>query len=98
MNIYLGNINIDEFERRTGWSLTTTDKNWLISHRIDLANVKHNEDSLHIFDIPFSIHVSESIKDRTIKLLNKYNKRNTSKEPLTIVIITETEEEKIKRV
>lgn len=98
MGVYLGNVSISELERRTGYNFSEEDRKWLESHRQDDADVKFDSEKFHIFDIPFEIHVTQSINDYLTKLLLKYENISSSKEPLRLAKITETEEHKQKRL
>lgn len=94
MGIGLGNLSIAEFEKRTGFIFSEKDRKWLESHRTDNANPKFDSGEFHIFDMPLSIHMSETIKDKLLTILKKYNRKSFSKETCTISIIYETDKEK----
>lgn len=90
--IAFGNLSIKELERRTGWTFSEEDQKWLESYRQDDANITAYSEKFHIFDIPFEIRASASIKTKLMTILNKYEK---SKEPLRIGFVSETEKQKI---
>jgi hypothetical protein len=94
--MYLGNLAIEEFLKRAGIQdiITEEDKRLLNQYRNEKADIPYNESALHIFDIPFSIHVSEPIYDTILKMLTKYNSMRAFNEPLQVVKIVETEKHK----
>ena len=92
--LYLGNLTITEFEKRTGYKFNKEDKLWLEQHRQDDSNITYSSEKLHIFDIPFSIHASELIYSQLFKLLQKYESISKSKEILQLLCIKESEEKK----
>lgn len=57
MGIYLGNVKINELEKRLECEFSDEDRIWLEEHRSDQCELaKH---SFHIYDIPFCIITSE---------------------------------------
>lgn len=98
MYVYLGNLTIDELEKRTGYKLSNRDRAWLEDHRQDIADVKFDSDKFHIFDIPFCIQCAEPIYKELIELLKKYDDIRASDERLSIVCVTETDEQKKQRL
>ena len=95
--MYLGNLSIDEFIRRTGYKFSDEDYKWLNSHRQDDAHVKFDSDNLHIFDIPLCIHVASSITTKLVEILEKYDNKTPTKEKYSVIKVTETEEQKYMR-
>lgn len=51
MNIYLGNLSIEQIEREYSVTLTDEDKQWLQEHHQDKAS-NIQSDKWHFFDIP----------------------------------------------
>ena len=51
MNIYLGNLSIEQIEREYGVTFSDEDKQWLKEHHQDKADNIHS-DKWHFFDIP----------------------------------------------
>lgn len=51
MNIYLGNLSIEQIEREYGVVFTDEDKQWLQEHHQDEAS-NMQSDKWHFFDIP----------------------------------------------
>lgn len=98
MGFALGNLTIDQLEKRTGFVFSDKDRSWLESHRQDLADVKFDSDKFHIFDLPFMIQAAEPIGDFMLKMLTKYNDKSPAKESLQFAIIRETDEQKEKRL
>ena len=96
--MFFGNLSIKDFERRTGWTFSDADRKWLESHRQDYADVKFDSGKFHIFDLPFTVSVSAIIKNDLVKILTKYNDKQMSKESIQIAEITETTEEREKRL
>lgn len=95
--VYLGNISINDFEWRTGYVFSDEEKKWLEDHRQDNATISYNSNSFHIFNIPLAIHVSETIYDKLMTILNKQEDILSSREPIMILSIKETEPERIRR-
>ena len=91
-------MNQYDLERRTDYVFSDEDKKWLESHRQDIAEIDFNSDKFHIFDLPFEIHVAESISNYLLKLLMKYEESTPSKEQLQFAVIKETEKQKEKRL
>lgn len=94
----LGNLSIDEFIRRTGYDISDEDRKILELHRQDVAAIEPLSDKFHIFDLPFSIEVAKPFGIELINMLQKYDDVCVSKEPFTICFITETEDEKQRRI
>ena len=98
MYVSLGNLTVEELEKRTGYRFSSRDRAWLEDHRQDLADVKFDSDKFHIFDIPFSIQCAESIYKELLDLLKKYETIKPSEESLMIACIKETEEQQKQRL
>lgn len=98
MDIALGNVSISEFIKRTGYNISDEDRKILEQHRQDNATVDPFSDKFHIFDMPFSIYVTDSFKDKLIEILTKYEEICKSKEVLSIAIVKESDKEKEKRL
>lgn len=96
--MYLGNLTIDQLEKRSGWTFSDEDRKWLIDHRQDTAEVKFDSDKFHIFDIPLSIVCSEGIVHKVLDILKKYNDIQLCKEDIQIQCVKETEDEKERRL
>ena len=94
MGLAFGNLTIRELEKRTGWTFSDDDRKWLEDHRQELAEVDPNKEEFHIFDVPFGIAISASIKTKLIDMLTKYNNEHASKEPLQISVRSETTKER----
>ena len=47
MAVYLGNLSIDDFIKRTGYDITDEDRKVLESHRQDSASVASDSDKFH---------------------------------------------------
>lgn len=95
--MYLGNLSIDEFIRRTGYKFSDEDYKWLNNHRQNDAHVKFDSNNLHIFDIPFCIHAASNITAKLIEILEKYDKKTPTKEKYSVIKVTETEEQRYMR-
>ena len=79
----LGNVSIEDLQKRTGWNFSKKDYDFLVKYRQDNAqNIE--KDKFHIFDIPFMVLCGEDIKDDVMELLSKYNDKQTSKEQISI--------------
>lgn len=98
MGIFLGNLSISELIQRTGYNISDEDRKILEQHRQDNATIDPCSDKFHIFDIPFSIQVTEAFKDKLIEILIKYEEISKSKETLAITIVKESDQEKEKRL
>lgn len=98
MAIYLGNLTIKEFEKRTGYNFSEEDRKWLEAHKQESATVKFDSGKFHIFDILFMMQASEEISDELLKLLLKYENISPSKESLQFAAIHESPEEKEIRI
>ena len=98
MGFALGNLTIDDFIKRTGYNITEEDKAILDKYRQENATISPYSEALHIFDVPFSITISEPIYDTIIKILFKYEDEQSSKEPLKVIKVSETEKEKARRL
>jgi len=98
--MFLGNLTVDEFITRLGIKdiITNEDKNTLNKYRMENASIPFDEKALHIFDIPFAIHISEPIYDNILNMLTKYNNMHNFNEPLQIAKIEETEDQKKRRL
>lgn len=83
MNIYFGNVLIEELERRTGWKISEKDKIWLNSHRED-NNEKLNSENFHIYDKPLCITTGSSISKQLVDILTAYELQHPSDEPFDI--------------
>lgn len=60
MSIYLGNLSIEQIEKRTGITLTDEDRDYLKKHRQEAVNNTPLEvGKWHCFDIPFMIMASD---------------------------------------
>lgn len=71
MNIYLGNLSIDQIEREYGVVFTEEDKQWLQAHHQAEAN-NIQSDKWHFFDAPRvmmagSYEFAKEINDRFAK-------------------------------
>lgn len=71
MNIYLGNLSIEQIEREYGVAFSDEDKQWLQEHHQDEAN-NIRWDKWHFFDIPRVIvtgsnALAKEIYDRFVK-------------------------------
>lgn len=82
MSIYLGNLTIEEFEERTGWTFSKEDKDTFNRLKSDRADI--DLDSLHIFDAPFAIHIGTNIYDEIFSILMKYENNVPSKNSLQV--------------
>lgn len=69
--IYLGNLTIEDFERREDIMFSDADRKWLEEHRQDDANVPANGDTFHIFDIPLCFLCGEKVFDEVAHILRK---------------------------
>lgn len=53
MNIYLGNLSVEQIERDYGVEFSQEDKNWLKEHRRQAVNsIPLGKDKWHCYDIP----------------------------------------------
>lgn len=91
MSIYLGNLTIEEFEERTGWTFSKEDKDTFNRLKSDKADI--DLDSLHIFDAPFAIHIGTNIYDEIFSILMKYENNVPSKTSLQVSRKEKTKEE-----
>lgn len=96
--VCLGNVSIDEFIRRTGYNISKADRKILEAHRQDNATIEFDSDKFHVFDIPFSIVVSESFNAKLVEILVKYEAESPSKEKCSVSIVKETEDQKASRL
>lgn len=83
MSISLGNLSIEELQKRTGWNFSKKDYDFLVKHRQDNAQIIE-KDKFHIFDIPLMVLCGEDIKDEITEMLSKYNSQQVSKELISI--------------
>ena len=69
MSLRLGNLSVDDLERRLGVSLSESDRQFLEAARQNTAHVEE-PDKLHIFDMPFSIICgSEELSKKVLAIL-----------------------------
>lgn len=60
MSIYLGNLSIDDIERRTGIVLNDEHKRYMNEHRqSEVNNTPIKKGFWHCFDIPFMVMTSD---------------------------------------
>lgn len=78
MAIYLGNLTIEDFQKRLGIEFSPEDLNELKSMRQeDASNIQPGK--IHIFDIPFFVRCGDmDTARRLLKILNQFD---TSKFP-----------------
>lgn len=79
MSIYLGDLTVQEFEKRTGWTFQKEDRDFLKKHRTGIADFK-DEDKFHIHEIPFSIRAGADIIEDLKNIILKYNDKKECKE------------------
>jgi len=72
MYVYFGNLTVTEFEKKTGVTLSSEDRDILESYRMDSAN-EPLIGRLHIFDMPFQIDCGDDIFDEVLSILRKYD-------------------------
>ena len=94
MAVYLGNLSIDDFIKRTGYDITDEDRKVLESHRQDSASVASDSDKFHIFDVPFAITVGEHYSQQLVNILQKYENIKKSKSQLYINVAKESDKER----
>ena len=95
--IYLGNLTINQFIQRTGYNLSDADRRWFEAHRSNNATIRSDGSVFHIFDLPFSIHVSKNLIDQLMSKLMVYENVRPSNEPLQIIPVNDSDEEKRER-
>ena len=95
--IYLGNLTVDQFIQRTGYKLSNEDRRWLEAHRSNNATIRSDNSAFHIFDLPFSIHVSKNLIDQLMSKLRVYESVQPSNEPLQVVTVNDSAEEQRER-
>lgn len=85
MSIYLGNLSIDEIEKRTGIVFSDEHKKYMNEHRqTAVNNTPLKEGFWHGFDIPFMIMTSDkAMAKKYVDMLSKYD-WTKCKEPLRI--------------
>ena len=60
MSIYLGNLSVDDIERRTGIVLNDKHKKYMNEHRqLEVNSVPIKKGFWHCFDIPFMVMTSD---------------------------------------
>ncbi len=96
--IFLGDLTVDEFAKRTGFNISEEDKATLNKYKCDKATIDYKENQLHIFDIPFAIEISMPIYKEIFSMLNKYNDISSTKEPLRVIEVKETEQQARQRI
>ena len=57
MNIYLGNLSVEQIEKEYQVQFSEEDRTWLKEHRQENVNIKLGADKWHCFDIPRIIAV-----------------------------------------
>lgn len=60
MNIYLGNLSVEQIEKEYQVQFSEEDKAWLKEHRQENVNIKLGADKWHCFDIPRIIAVGSA--------------------------------------
>jgi len=71
MEIKLGNLTVDEIEKRCNIKLSDEDKEFLKNTRQD--NAQHIEKGKwHCFDLPFQIVTDEEMAEKLYKIFIKY--------------------------
>lgn len=60
MNIFLGNLSVEQFEKRTGIILTDEHREYMKEHRQEAVNNTPLEvGAWHCFDLPFMLMTSD---------------------------------------
>ena len=85
MNVYFGNLTVEQLEARLETKLTKTDRVFLEKHRTDNASFSEN-DKFHIFDMPLCIHSGADVVTKVEDILRKYNKRKLFKANIAIYV------------
>jgi hypothetical protein len=75
MNIYFGNLTINQWQNIMNIELTKEDYDWLNNHRQEHTE-KISENEFHIFELPFEFHCGSNIVEDLINRLSKYNYSN----------------------
>lgn len=60
MNIYLGNLSVEQIEKEYQVQFSEEDKAWLKEHRQENVSIKLGADKWHCFDIPRIIAVGSA--------------------------------------
>lgn len=66
MGIYLGNLTIEQLEKRCGITLTETERSKLNELREQTCDKVDGNNSIHIYDIPFMIVCGNSEARKTV--------------------------------
>jgi len=79
MNIYLGNLTVEQFiERCKLTGMEEEDKIFINEHRQSDADIKSGSDKLHIFDIPFTVITgNQKLAAEFVKRMGKYDFSNS---------------------
>lgn len=73
MNIYLGNLSIEQIEREYQVQFSEEDKTWLKEHRQANVSIVLGADKWHCFDFPRVIAVGSSVfRQELFDRLKKY--------------------------
>lgn len=84
MNIYFGNLTIEQIEKRTGITLTDEHREYMKAHRQENVSVPLESGAWHGFDIPFMITASDKETAKVYTdMLSAYD-WTKCKEPLKI--------------
>lgn len=74
MEIYLGNLTVDQIEKRTGITLSDDDREFMKSNRQENVSIPLEEGKWHCYDIPLML-MTRDIKTAIIykDMLTKYD-------------------------
>jgi hypothetical protein len=73
MSIYLGNLTLEQVERRLGIEISEEDKKKLIEFHCDSANVEKGK--WHCFDLPFMFVCGDRLTaEKVVKIFKPYVK------------------------
>lgn len=75
MSIYLGNLSVNDIERRTGIVLNDEHKRYMNEHRqLEVNNMPIKKGFWHCFDIPFMVMTSDKeMAKEYVDMLSAYD-------------------------
>lgn len=83
MAIYLGNLTIEQFEKRCNITLTEEERDTMNSLREDKCDLVRGNNKIHIYDIPFLIECgNKEARETIINMLLPHAKK--IREPLQV--------------
>lgn len=94
MTVSFGNLTVEELGKEMGWEFEPKDLEWLKSKRVESAQAEDivENEGFHIFYLPLQIKVAESICDKLVSLLKKYNDKHEGDARLSVEMLSRTAE------